>query len=729
MTIREVREYLNEFLPPIKKYNRSIANDSKLSTSDIAILCDYVYKFDSKDEKFDWKGTELDKVTDVIKRFKEKYDRKGIPVAMPFLIKQVLFYLALACYFNKNDNSPLAVQRNILEELNKRGVELSHNFFTRLNVTSYINTIEYNQPKLPFGYAGQKIDEMGVAIKHLVYQAGAYNVFVDVFGGSGAASVAFPRRKNSIYVYNDLDEDLANYIDVISDYRLHKVLIDMIEQLQTSLRSGMEVRDFNIIDFKQEVTDYLNSIRKVRGNVNKERIEKNNEVKSVSDIDIYDIISWMLSIYKELTNEENKLLYKDSEEFLNKYFADYIKTQNIYSLLLSYFLNFENIYSYVRENFVKTNNCISVKYYTDDKRDTRELNLHEHYANASQLRFFEWYATFTNFIRFRKSNPKRNKVLLQGVDSVYDVSANEIEKAFYALAVIYINFITIRNKVRPSPVYLMYRDVNEFYSNGKNIEENTTCDKFVNTDFSDIIGKLHLILNKKEKNVDKKSRALAKKTIVESLDCIDVINKYRSGGYDTDVKHTNPLLYLDSPYIETEHYAVNKNDAGSAFTVESMKELIHTLGISNDKFIFSCRACKSTEKKEDEKDTKKSGNKKRLKKSDDIIYDAVFGEFKKTFDSKKLYVLTIDKKRKKYKDGVKPSTDEIIEFCNNIDNFKNKKDINSTYSFWENVINHKIAEVMITNYEITSFKDKYYPNCAFVVYKFDDFIKILTSIA
>ena len=81
-------------------------------------------------------------------------------------------------------------------------------------------------------YMGQKHGELSVAIKNLVYQAGKYDIFCDIFGGSGAALLSVDRRKNTGYVYNELNRNVRNLFEVLADDSKHLELIEELETLQ-----------------------------------------------------------------------------------------------------------------------------------------------------------------------------------------------------------------------------------------------------------------------------------------------------------------------------------------------------------------------------------------------------------------------------------------------------------------------------------------------------------------
>lgn len=69
--------------------------------------------------------------------------------------------------------------------------------------TQYIAKELFQQPEMLLKYKGNKDGALGIAIKNIVYQAGKYDVFVDIFGSSGAASAAVAKNKDADYVYNE----------------------------------------------------------------------------------------------------------------------------------------------------------------------------------------------------------------------------------------------------------------------------------------------------------------------------------------------------------------------------------------------------------------------------------------------------------------------------------------------------------------------------------------------
>ncbi|MFW5630878.1 MAG: hypothetical protein ACOCNB_08865 [Acetivibrio ethanolgignens] len=596
MTTQQVREYLNEILPQTKKYNKSIKADSKLSNKEIDKLCQFVSDFDSLEEQFDWRS-EISNITSIACRLQTKETVKAdnkagsipkTPDAMPFLIRQVLFYLGVACSFYE-----LAPQAEILKVLKENGLNLSHNFYSRMRVTDYVNMQKYKQPKMLFPYLGQKHNELGVAVKNLVYQAGDYNLFIDVFGGSCAASLAFPRRNNSVYIYNDLDDGLCNLFDIISDDEDYTTLIEYIRCLQEDLRG--ERTEWNPFDFDFQAEAQKFYINRNGRDTDKElRIvsDLDAEVSNEADIDL--IIGFMSKLYDIVSKNE---AYSN---FMKEVFGEWRISENPYPLVMSYFTNYSKIISFIKDNYIPLD--VDSITYVDGESGKENLGMFEHQARANQLRYYEWYAICDNVLN--------------------DKSGYKIDKVFLGAATIFMMQFVTRGDAGLSSILRIYKDSAELL-NDKNGEAKEWI-KFLNTDYEYIISELHSKLKKNDKLLAKRRsasdslRKLETRTIIENLDCFKLLNKYKG--------KKKVLIYSDSPYIATKQYK-----AGD-FSSEDMKHLLELLLETKSKFIFSCRACKSNDKGKATAE---------VLEGNQVILDTVFGNFSKIFKTKKLYVLSI----------------------------------------------------------------------------------------
>ncbi|NBK00255.1 hypothetical protein D5282_24065, partial [bacterium 1xD8-48] len=245
---KEMQLLLDSMLVPFSDYKKNLAANRKLEPSDEDKK---LLKIVSDLEKLKKSGSKaniekcLDMALEDIAKMMNTYgggknnvgyaSRQPHKQVLPFLIQQVLFYIAALCIECYNGE-----QKVVIQELRKLDVTISHNFFSRKRTTpkQYLDMKRYTQPELPANYKGNKCGELAVAIKNLVYQSGEYDIFCDVFGGSGAASLAVNRRKEAEYVYNELDKMTQNLFAVIKDNNKYEDLIKALEALQLDLRGG-----------------------------------------------------------------------------------------------------------------------------------------------------------------------------------------------------------------------------------------------------------------------------------------------------------------------------------------------------------------------------------------------------------------------------------------------------------------------------------------------------------
>lgn len=640
MTNQEVRDYLNEMLIPLASYQHNIKANDNLAQADKDVLFKIINDFEAQNENYNYHEA-LKDIAKIMKPYinvANKVTSRGSKIAtnpktMPFLITQVLFYIAVACNANKVDNKPLASQADILAELKDNGAVVSHNFFSKLRQTpqSYYDMSTYVQPSVLFRYNGQKDKHLGVALKNLIYQSGKYNTFVDIFGGSGAASVAFPKQRNAKHVYNELNLNIYNLFEVVKNSP--EDLIAELEALKADLRGNSEWLD---IDFEKEINLFYN-----RGG-NRAAIEQDiyNDRFKDFDVDYDDIMDFFEKLKNDLEIMPPNYSFEDKtkQEILDTYFTDPNSYFMLYIQNKDFFLGlglslFDSLKGQLADNS-------GSKAYTADDNDLRTI----------QYRFYMYYAYFDN--------------LLKGITNV---GRSPVRKA---LAYLFIHSLLTQGDVGISAVLRI------IYSNKSGTVQNKTFDwqNFLDTDHTSIIE----TLNK-----------LFKNTTLENLDCIDVIQKYQG-------KKT--LFYSDSPYLDTTGYSIGKTDKKDEdvnqssgvvtdFTPANMENLIDALFDSGDNFIFSCRACLSGKNAKGERADGKRPNYNIVKMFEHFFNKQV-----------PLWVLTI--------------TDD------------------STKDFFKDYVSKdKVAEVMITNFEIVDFNNIYKISskrkAGYKVYRFDDFLKKL----
>lgn len=219
---------LNGMLPPVGGGASVIDENEDVFRIDINILDGIVCDCQKQGKKYNVQ-TAFATLAPMLNR----YTKQG--KELPFLFKQVIFYLAVHCIKYKTDDLNWT-QKNILAFLEGAGVSFSHNFFTRLGrtPTMYLRDI----PEHFINYMGQKHEELGVAIRNLAWQAGSYDVFYDLFGGSGMASLVVDKLPEKWYVYNELNKSVYNLFYVVKDDTLCTHLINSLKILQNYLING-----------------------------------------------------------------------------------------------------------------------------------------------------------------------------------------------------------------------------------------------------------------------------------------------------------------------------------------------------------------------------------------------------------------------------------------------------------------------------------------------------------
>ena len=289
---------------------QNINKNKDLTEQEVNILYSVVDDFDNQRENYDWKSA-VQTISGVASRFVAKSNSKNNQIAMPLLIQQMIFFMAV-----RGEDYKLYKQTELMYEFtgkveyNPEGKYVCNNN-TTLNIGKIfsklpydykyyrscrdykfeyksLSGVAYSQPAILFSYNGQKDKELGAVIRNLAYQAGKYKHFVDVFGGTGSATLAVPKRGYAFnqrgyvsYIYNDLDERLVNLYNVIKsdDY---KILVDEMNQLKLALSYGSTFDES--IDFDKEMNKFFTKDTGININNNLSKLQ--NIVEGTSTVDI-----------------------------------------------------------------------------------------------------------------------------------------------------------------------------------------------------------------------------------------------------------------------------------------------------------------------------------------------------------------------------------------------------------------------------------------------------------
>ena len=454
MTHQEAQLLLDSMLMPFNIHKRRLQANATLSDNEKELLLQIVVDFEGMGEKYDYKKALAD-IAAIMRRYVKEADgsteegNKYViqPEALPFLIHQVLFFVAVSC----NVYDSMASQNDILSEIEKNGVSISHNFFSRKNTTpiQYILMCKYEPPKMVTNYMGQKHDELSVAIKNLVYQAGKYDIFCDIFGGSGAALLSVDRRKNTGYVYNELNRNVRNLFEVLADDSKHLELIEELETLQKDLRG--DGRWLEHVDFEQEVQDFVSSMSRISLK-HKELVA---EDPSDFDMEYSDVVKWMRDIRAEVLSLSDDFSFSfdgetyDKQYLLNEVFNDVANPaqMNGYELFMSFFRNYRLIWAFWWDFVRFTVSAMRGEFYSELEGKVKSENHSVMLQRHKRYRFYMYYAYFINLL---------NKSGTIEPDSMVRRAVAEIYKQF---------FIT-NGKTGVSPILRM--DVDWSYKAGSN---------------------------------------------------------------------------------------------------------------------------------------------------------------------------------------------------------------------------------------------------------------------
>ncbi len=624
----EVQKILDKGAIPFAKFNRGKHCNVLLSDEEVQALYDIVAECESKSSNSQGKSdfnyeAAVDKVTDIINSNPSMrdfdLDDTGVPLVsmeMPFLIKQVLFYLY---YKMKSDRRyrEITIER-FLYDLDKRGVSKTKKFLDVGGLTpeKYYQIKKYMQPKNPCPYKGQKNRELAEAIKNLAYQAGKYSYYVDLFGGSGSATTAlFPQDKVK-QVYNEKNRVIFNYFEVISSDR-YEELQKAIDIVQEDLsRPDYEINPYFGFDIPATIKEYIEFKREHAQRLDERVIEDEMEIcNRMGEEFIFDEES-VINFMKELpfrieffSNQIDKYLIKHK----NKISIDEIKTWN----KLEDFYNNLHLIKDLSSRIIP--NYVTMHLYGKTDGESGINNFNDYVRSIKKLKALGYFAYF---------------YLLRNTAG----AISEDKKVQYAVGEIYLQSVSTQGDICSSAV--LSCDVYEEHHR----EE---VDNFIDRDLENCIESFH-----------SRVRRCSKQDLLRNRDFKKVLNEFAkiSG---------NVLFYVDSPYIGTSDYGDKVNGVDD-FTTEDMDRLIKSLMESNKKFIFSMRAVISG----GDEDNKIKGNNQ--------LKEHVYEQFDKlSKPSKPLYVLVILRQDWILEDAIKAAKEIEIMITNfpivSFDNYKKGK--------------------------------------------------------
>lgn len=558
-----------------------------------------------------------------------------VTMEMPFLIKQVLFYI---CCITKVKNSDSRL-KYFLADLESAGLSKTKKFLDvgGMSPDKYCDMKGYKQPANPCLYKGQKKGELAYAIDNIAYQAGSYSYYVDVFGGSGAASTAIHPQDRVKQVYNELNVAVFNLFEVLASegyVELKKALKELQEDLK---RINYEYKS------RYDVKEFLNNI----GSVHDYGKKREREVLSkYSQKFVFD----KESVQKCLRSLPSKLFKElpDKSIVVDGYDLQTIMSWNTYADFINHYETIEKVEDILdsyRKYFNNNRICRVEGDIVDENNDIVAQNpfYNVYKINVIQVKALIFYLYFKNI---RSDN-----------------KADSIQRA---VGEIFLHNLSTQGDITSSSI--LGFDRNELEN--KRYELGT----FIEKDYDSIIDSFHKRVNR-----------IYTQKLLRNDDFRKVINEF------SEVKK-GVLFYVDSPYDGTSGYD-DPDSKVSSFKPSDMSDLINNLALSKKKFIFSMRACGTSNEIKDRIDVNAS-----IKKN-------VYQVFEKS-KIRNLHVLVIRDNRYDISEVIRQETyDGGKVNCN--------------------------AEIMLTNYDVKSFpdykksKNKNGVVYVFDVYKFSDFMELI----
>lgn len=228
-------------LPPFRRYAAMINSNDVLSDDEKDSLYSMVIQLENAQLTCD---EALSQAAGIVLKHSqfvnyEKSPGSDTPVLhrngrMPFLLKQVFFYI----YYKEKSQDDKFTLASFLRELASKGLKKTKKFLDVGGLTpdGYYHMERYKPPEMPCLYKGQKKNELAYAIKNLAYQAGSYAYYIDVFGGSGAATAAICPGDCAKQVYNEINPAVYNLFEVLASghyTRLQAALENLQDDLKT----------------------------------------------------------------------------------------------------------------------------------------------------------------------------------------------------------------------------------------------------------------------------------------------------------------------------------------------------------------------------------------------------------------------------------------------------------------------------------------------------------------
>ena len=465
-----------------------------------------------------------------------------------------------------------------------------------MSPSRFYEALHYKDIKMVNTYAGEKKGHLGWALNYIVSFARDYDNFLDLFGGSGRATMVVPKVDGVDYYINEWNFANINYYEVLRDKELFKAFKEYFKE-------------------KQKELELLNSTP-----------DKISSACKKASASLYQLSEKVLILY---SGKSACLKCRNNKLQRCKLVNDVMLCRSIYKYNIGQEPTIE-VWGKVLLDLDKNAGGIKSVFTTsktlDDTFEKQVSDLCDLYMKGME-------------------NSSTAKNLRNSIESIYNLGFTEKEKwylreCFKSKNIIEYSKLSTDDRIEWAFAFVYY---NSFIgsggsSMGKLAKDDGKIKRFINYngDTLDIVhrefNRLRTIYNTDalynlefliEDFMDKPSRQYEDYEMeIRSLRAGEHINFKNQGLINTlgsikDKKTRNfrTLIYSDSPYLETVGYGTNgkkSNTANGNITSSSMSSLIEKLMLfasKNNDFIFSCRACisKSVFLAQDEKELTEDG--------------------------------------------------------------------------------------------------------------------------
>ncbi|MBO6207516.1 MAG: hypothetical protein J6O73_11305 [Lachnospiraceae bacterium] len=434
MTREEFQSYLNIVFVSLK--DEAYGKDDKLPAKDKGLLLDVckIVKYDEHNGKSAFDKAYKNNIEPVIKNWRKSMSQNQ---SSPYLLRQVLYYFCENAY---TDGVKEYQQTELINKIGKvwytkpkkgknkgKKIPISQNVWNKWEMypKKLYRVLFEEQPKRIYPYKGGKTDAIGLGVRYLAFQAGAFADFIDIFGGSGFASASVIHTQGTKYFYNELNHHVRNLFEVLADDALCKEYIRAMRDFLLDLNNQQRKSVFKDINLD---TDGFDKYEKLKDKPIDCTMKAVKTYKYAGGTDyVYKVLGYwcyfqvLINSPKEIYEKEDKIKYAIASTYC--YWAMVFGTDETSNSNIKY------IWKYKTEGKLNTNTFLKyIGYEEDFQKYFKELEstikkFHKAVKDVSVSGYdaIDLVRNYQDLLCLRyKDNPKRIDDIVFYSDSPYE---------------------------------------------------------------------------------------------------------------------------------------------------------------------------------------------------------------------------------------------------------------------------------------------------------------------